>query len=89
VLGVLEHKFGREERALRDLLDELLVGAVRIETCGSITGACRDPHDGRILETAVAANAELLVAGDKDLRAMQAFQEISIITPADYISRAL
>ena len=74
---------------LRDLLDELLLGALRIETFGSITRMCRDSNDDRILETAVAANARLLVAGDKDLLAMKTFGEVSIITPADYVALAL
>lgn len=89
LLRVLVHKFGREQTALRNLLDELLTGALRIETFGSITGACRDPHDDRILESAVAANARLLVAGDKDLLALKTFREISIVTPAEYLALAI
>ena len=88
LLRVLVKKFSREEQALREMLAELLMGAVRVTTEGSIQGVCRDPDDDRILETAVAAGARLLVAGDRDLLAMKAFQGIRIITPAAYLSQA-
>ena len=88
LLRVLVRKFAREEKASREFLNELLMRALRIKPCGSIAGVCRDPHDDRILETAVAANARLLIAGDKDLLAMRTFQDISIITPAAYVTGA-
>lgn len=43
--------------------------------------ACRDPNDAAILGTAVAAGAEVLVSGDKDLLVLQRFGSISILTP--------
>ena len=47
--------------------------------------ACRDPKDNMILELAVNGRADLVITGDNDLLALNPFQEITIITPADYL----
>jgi uncharacterized protein len=88
VSRVLVRKFGQEPNGLQTLLGELLQTAIWVETCGAVAGACRDADDDAILETAVAAGAELLVAGDKDLLSLGSFQGIAIITPAEYVRRA-
>ena len=88
VIRVLTGKFGREPRALQAVLDELLVLTQRVQTHGAVSGVCRDPNDDVILETAVAAKAEFLVAGDRDLLSLESFQGIAIITPAEYLRRS-
>ena len=47
----------------------------------------RDPTDDVILGTAVAAGADLLVTGDKDLLVLKHFESIPIITPTDCLAR--
>jgi len=48
---------------------------------------CRDPDDDAILATAVAAGADLLVTGDKDLLVLSTFRGIPIVTPAECLAR--
>lgn len=48
---------------------------------------CRDPDDDAILATAVAAHADLLVTGDKDLLVIGISQGIPIVTPAECLAR--
>lgn len=48
---------------------------------------CRDPQDDAILATAVAARADLLVTGDKDLLVIGSFQGIPIVPPAECLVR--
>lgn len=48
---------------------------------------CADPDDDRFLEAAVAANADVIVTGDRQLLALNPFRSIGIITPADYLRR--
>ena len=43
--------------------------------------ACRDPDDVKILGLAVAANADYIVTGDKDLLVLKKFQGVPIVTP--------
>lgn len=42
---------------------------------------CRDPDDVKILGLAVAANADYIVTGDKDLLVLKKFQGVPIVTP--------
>jgi predicted nucleic acid-binding protein len=47
--------------------------------------ACRDPKDNMILELAVNGGADLIVTGDQDLLSLRRFQEIPILSPAEYL----
>ena len=86
VVRVLTGKFHREPGALRVVLDEILRWAYRVQIQHAVPGVCRDPNDDPILQTAVAAQAELLVAGDRDLLSLKSFHGIGIVTPVDYLS---
>jgi uncharacterized protein len=43
---------------------------------------CRDPDDDELLALAIAAKADFIVSGDKDLLVLQQFNSIPILTPA-------
>lgn len=45
----------------------------------------RDPDDNRILEAALAAQAEYIISGDKDLLAVERWRDIRIVSPADFM----
>ena len=47
----------------------------------------RDPDDDHVLACALAAKADLIVSGDKDLLDLNTFQNIHILTPADALRR--
>ena len=88
IVRVLTGKFGRDRGDLETELGELLAGARWVEVIGEVCGACRDPKDDAILETAWKARAELLVAGDKDLLSLGAFRNTKILSPAAYMKSA-
>ena len=46
---------------------------------------CRDPNDDMFLGCAARANADLLIAGDKDLLVMGSYKGTRILTPAEYV----
>ncbi|MGH8476168.1 MAG: putative toxin-antitoxin system toxin component, PIN family [Methylococcales bacterium] len=46
--------------------------------------ACRDPDDDRIIATAVAANCDCIVTGDKDLLVLWRSNDIQIVTPRPF-----
>jgi putative PIN family toxin of toxin-antitoxin system len=50
-------------------------------------GTCRDADDLPVLGTALAAKADCLVTGDRDLLDIQSFQEIPIVSPRAMLSR--
>jgi uncharacterized protein len=47
----------------------------------------RDPDDIVILETALAANAEVIITGDLDLLVLREFNGIHILTPQAFLSQ--
>jgi uncharacterized protein len=49
--------------------------------------ACRDPRDDKFLEVALNGKAELILTGDADLTALHPWQEIAILSSADYLKR--
>jgi putative PIN family toxin of toxin-antitoxin system len=62
------------------LQPELQVSPVREIT------VCRDPADNRVLEAAVAGQADYIVSGDLDLLALGEFEGIPIVTPAQFLA---
>lgn len=50
---------------------------------------CRDPKDDKLLELAVSGDADFLVTGDKDLLVLNPFRGIEIITPREFLDKAL
>lgn len=48
-----------------------------------------DPDDDRVLETAWAAQAEVIVSGDGHLLALQEWQGIRIMSPAEFCTEYL
>ena len=46
---------------------------------------CRDTDDDKLLETALMGAANCLITGDRDLLEMSPFQNIPILTPADFM----
>ena len=46
---------------------------------------CRDVDDDKLLETALMGAASCLITGDRDLLEMSPFQNIPILTPADFM----
>lgn len=48
---------------------------------------CRDADDDAILATAIAARADSLVTGDKDLLVIGSFQGIRIVTPRECLTQ--
>jgi predicted nucleic acid-binding protein len=46
---------------------------------------CRDPHDDMFLKCAALAEADLLVAGDKDLLTLGTYKGARIVKPSEYL----
>lgn len=49
--------------------------------------ACRDPRDDKFLEVAVHGRAHMILTGDDDLLALNPFQGIEILTPAEFLAQ--
>ena len=49
---------------------------------------CRDPRDDKFLNLAVCGNADYLVTGDEDLLALHPFEDVSILSPASFLTQS-
>lgn len=70
---------------IRDLADSLMFLADIVEPDAAQDERLRDPADQPVLMTLIAAKAQYLVTGDKDLLALS--DRYSIITPAEFWTR--
>lgn len=50
---------------------------------------CRDPDDNKFIECAVDSNAIYIVSGDKDLLDLGRFDNVEIVTAAEFCARYL
>jgi putative PIN family toxin of toxin-antitoxin system len=48
--------------------------------------ASRDPDDDKFLACAVAARAEVVVSGDRDLLAVSPYRRVSVLRPRDFVN---
>ena len=85
VYRVLTEKFRWESVRALTALDTVLTRAIHVQLRGTVK-ACRDPKDDIFLECAIRARADLLIAGDKDLLVLGAFEGVRIVTPAAYVN---
>lgn len=90
VLPRMSSRTGMSAVDLRDFLDSLRTASVIIEPdAASLAQASasglRDPNDVPVLAIALAARADWLVTGDKDLLVLAG--HFPILTPADFCTR--
>ena len=79
-------KFGLADKQIDAFAARYLPFAERIEQVGAAPGIplCRDIHDQKFLDLAVAGRADILVTGDQDLLLLRASTSFSIETLAEY-----
>jgi uncharacterized protein len=74
------------ESARRDNLRLILRLAVRVGLSLSVSGVASQAKDDPILATALNANADYLVTGDKALLTLRTFEGTRIVTAADFVA---
>ena len=81
-------KFRLSDREIRVLIEEEVLPFVEtIRVRRRLAVVRRDPEDDKFLECAVAGRARYLVTGDRDLRELDPFQGITILTVGDFLER--
>lgn len=84
IVRVLTEKFFWEQHRATSALQAIQVRGIRVRIRGAVK-VCRDPGDDMFLECAAMANADCLVAGDKDLLTLGAYKGTRIVTPLEYL----
>lgn len=82
VLPRLASRHGLSPAEVDDLIDILSIQAELVDPLPANESALRDPNDLPVLGSLLAAHADYLVTGDKDLLALA--ERFPIITPAQF-----
>jgi putative PIN family toxin of toxin-antitoxin system len=80
---------GFEGVDLSSLLALLVTHAEVIKATPLPVPVCRDPDDDKFLACAIAADAEVIVSGDKDLLAIDEHRGVRILKPRDFVEQHL
>jgi putative PIN family toxin of toxin-antitoxin system len=83
---VLRDKFGWDERRLGGYLPALWSVGRMIAAGRQLNVVREDPADNRILECAIAADADAIVTGDGHLLKLSKYEDISILTPREFLT---
>jgi putative PIN family toxin of toxin-antitoxin system len=81
-------KFRLSDQEIRSLVEEELLPFLQtVRVRRRLAVVRRDPDDDKFLECAVAGRARYLVTGDRDLRELGSFREITILTANEFLER--
>jgi putative PIN family toxin of toxin-antitoxin system len=84
--GALRTKFTLGPASLSFL--ELFRHRVRlVEPAPLRSPVCRDADDDKVLATALAADASVIVTGDADLLVIGRYKNVDILSPRDFLAR--
>lgn len=70
---------------VESLIDKLMAASVICHPDDIIKAVPDDESDNRILETAIAANAEYIISGDRHLLTLKIFKNIPIYSPSEFL----
>jgi putative PIN family toxin of toxin-antitoxin system len=93
ILGELDRhlrgKFKAPPRQVEAILSFLRESATVVAPAKVPAGACRDRTNLAVLGTALTAEADCLVTGDRDLLALKTFRGIPILSPRAFHDRLI
>ena len=79
-------KFQLGDREIRVLIEEELLPFVEtVRVRRRLAVVRRDPEDNKFLECAAAGRAKYLVTGDRDLRDLESYRGITVLTVGEFL----
>jgi len=73
-------------RGVQEVLADDTIAADVVTPLATQAVIAADPDDDHVIAAAVAANADLLVSGDRHLLALGTHQHVRIVTPAEAVT---
>ncbi len=83
---VLVEKFGWESGMAEEVVAQVIRIGLVVEPTERVHEIAADPADDRVLEAAVAANADAIVSGDRHLTRLKSLRGIPIRTAAELVA---
>ncbi|MFQ6057596.1 MAG: putative toxin-antitoxin system toxin component, PIN family [Anaerolineae bacterium] len=81
----LRDKFRFSENRIRAVVHDVRRFAERVEISGTLSVVEADPDDDKFVECAVVGRADAIVSGDRHLLDMDRYQNIPILSAAEFI----
>jgi putative PIN family toxin of toxin-antitoxin system len=79
-------KFSLTEKEVKSIIEENVLPFFEVvDITAKVSSVCRDPDDEKFLSCAIAASADFIVSGDKDLSDLSRYKSIKIIKVSDFI----
>jgi len=76
--------FDSQQASPGELFEKIASLCTIIQVDQTVKGVCSDADDKKFLSCAVAANAEVLVSGDKHLLDLKRYQSVRILTAREF-----
>lgn len=83
----LAAKLARDGQSATEIVTRYAQAAEVVEAPPVTGSGIRDPDDAVVLGCAIAARAQAIVSGDKDLLSLGVYQEIPILSPTQCLAR--
>ena len=80
-------KFGFSAEDIARFLVTIAEGAEMVFAPRQLPVIAEDPADDRVLECAISGVADFIVSGDLHLKDLKIFNEIPILSPAEFLQR--
>lgn len=74
-------------KSAREVLADFIEAVELVEPAAVPRVVLSDPDDDQVIAAAVAAQADLVVSGDRDLLALGSYQDFAIVSPAEALTR--
>jgi len=84
---LLRPKFKLSKSFVKEFIRELEEITELVEPKRRVKVVKADPDDDRIIECAIAAKADYLISGNKDLYELESFEDILILTPTQFLEK--
>lgn len=84
---VLRRKFGFSDAAAYHAETLLRKISIVVEPEREVAIIGRDPEDNRVLETALAGDADVIVSGDRHLLGLEKFGAVPIMSPRELLDK--
>lgn len=84
VTGNLRSKIKLPKKIIDQIIELLNEFAVIVDPVPHSQVSCRDPDDIKILDLAIAADADYIITGDKDLLILEQCRGIPILNPRSF-----
>ena len=86
---IVEEMIHRKQGNLDNNLIDYFISKLNVIEKHSNVKVCRDPDDDKFINCALDSKSLYIVSGDKDLLTIEKYEDIEIITAAEFCKRSL